>query len=274
MNGAFSPRIKTAIFQDDNDTEEQIAEARDWLTCGYPERPILIHASRLSVEKRIEHLIAAKPEGTTVAIVGDGPQRDALRALHDPANGVCVHVGMVPQHRLRVLYKASDVLVSASKFETLGMTVIEAQLCGTPAVVQNAAGFVTQIERERNGLLTDYDDAACARRDISRVLDLELDAAAVQATMKEGAGWTSNLPMLDNVVDETAGAAPPKMGILTLLLALPIMFIVWVIQLAFVYFLLAACKVNRAGKFRRAVMSPARLHALSLQHEVVHEHNR
>ena len=97
VNGAFSPRIKTAIFQDDNDTEEQIADARDWLTCGYPERPILIHASRLSVEKRIEHLIAAKPEGATVAIVGDGPQRDALRALHDPANGVCVHVGMVPQ---------------------------------------------------------------------------------------------------------------------------------------------------------------------------------
>jgi hypothetical protein len=25
------------------------------------------------------------------------------------------------------------------------MTVIEAQLCGTPAVVQNAAGFVTQV---------------------------------------------------------------------------------------------------------------------------------
>ena len=51
----------------------------------------------------------------------------------------------MPQHRLRVLYKAADVLVSASKFETLGMTVIEAQLCGTPAVVQNAAGFVTQV---------------------------------------------------------------------------------------------------------------------------------
>jgi hypothetical protein len=131
-----------------------------------------------------------------------------------------------------------------------------------------------QIERERNGLLTDYDDAARARRDICRILDLELSAAAVQATMKAGAGWTSSLPMLDDIVDETAGAAPPKMGILTLLLTLPIMAIVWAIQLAFVYFLLAACKVNRAGQFRRAVMSPARMHALSLQREVVTEHNR
>ena len=218
-------------------------------------------------------LIAAKPAGSTVAIVGDGPQRDELMALHDPARGVCVHVGMVPQHRLRVFYKAADLLVSASKFETLGMTVIEAQLCGTPAVVQNAAGFVTQIDHERNGLLTDYDDAMSARRDIEHVLDLNLSAADVKATMKTGS-WTTGLPQLDNVVDEVAATPTKKMGIVTFALCAPLIAIVWLVQLLFVYLLLAACKVNRGKDSKRAVMSPERMHALSLQREVIPEHNR
>jgi hypothetical protein len=165
------------------------------------------------------------------------------------------------------------LLVSASKFETLGMTVIEAQLCGTPAVVQNAAGFVTQIDHERNGLLTDYDDAMSARRDIEHVLDLNLSAADVKATMKTGS-WTTGLPQLDNVVDEVAATPTKKMGIVTFALCAPLIAIVWLVQLLFVYLLLAACKVNRGKDSKRAVMSPERMHALSLQREVIPEHNR
>ena len=71
-----------------------------------------------------------------IVIVGDGPEEEAVKVSKLANNkNVIVHRGMVNQERLRVLYKAADFLVSASKFETLGMTVAEAGVCGTPVIV-------------------------------------------------------------------------------------------------------------------------------------------
>ena len=65
--------------------------------------------------------------------------RATVEGYHNPEAGIVVLAdGMVAQHTLRQFYKAADVNVSASGFETFGMTVLEARWCGTPSIVQNA----------------------------------------------------------------------------------------------------------------------------------------
>ena len=146
--GAFSPRIKTAVFEGIEDSAADLWKARKWMLgqsddeekenaakftkpCG-DGYCLLLCVGRMSPEKRIPLLVQAlpppPPEGGTrytLCVVGDGPIGEEIEALHAPERGIIVRRGMVRQSRLRVLYKAADFLVSASHFETLGMTCLE-----------------------------------------------------------------------------------------------------------------------------------------------------
>jgi len=200
-DGVFSPRIKTSVFEHE-DSEEEIAKSRLFL-CGGNEaltkRPVFLYAGRLSHEKRIKEVVAAKPANSVVAIVGDGPQATELfNLLNKPEDGVFVLVGMQDQAKLRVLYKASDFLVSASKFETLGMTVLESHLCGTPVAVQKAAGFISQVTEGENGFFVDYDDAEVARAQLEHAVLHKPTKEMIAETVKRR--WDGELEELDGVV--------------------------------------------------------------------------
>jgi glycosyltransferase involved in cell wall biosynthesis len=54
---------------------------------------------------------------------------------------VKIHIGWIPQSKLPLLYRASDVFVRTSKYENFGLGVIESMACGTPLVAPNAATF-------------------------------------------------------------------------------------------------------------------------------------
>ena len=206
VDGVFSPRIKLGVFEEKDDPKV-VAEARKWLTDEAPEEKkgsVLIFIGRWSHEKRIHLLVKCKPSNCVLAIVGDGPKKEAdkIDELHDPANGVVVKRGMVNQERLRVLYKASDYLVSASAFETLGMTVAEAHLCGTPVIVQNAAGFITQVVEGENGFLVDFDDPETYLPVVQKAVDHPPSAAQIRKTVEQR--WDGDLENLDDVVEKMA----------------------------------------------------------------------
>jgi len=200
VTGVFSPRIKLAVFTLP-DSDEEIARARAWLSNGQVNKPILLVAGRLSHEKRISLLARAKPDGVILAVVGDGPDATTVSELARQQD-VLVHVGMVNQDRLRVLYKACDLLVSASAFETLGMTVAEANMCGCPVAVQAAPGFVSQVIPGRNGYLVNYDDSNEARAQLEFVLKNKPTKAQVLSTLAER--WDAKLEDLQDVVARLA----------------------------------------------------------------------
>jgi glycosyltransferase involved in cell wall biosynthesis len=204
VDGVFSPRIKLAVFTLP-DSAQAVAEARAWLSNGRPHLPLLLCAGRLSHEKRIALLARAKPRGVILAVVGDGPDAAAVQALALLDDEVVVHVKMQNQDRLRTLYKACDFLVSASAFETLGMTVAEAHMCGVPVAVQSAPGFVSQVIPGRNGFLVNFDDDADeARAQLAHALGARPSRAQVLATLDER--WDARLEDLQNVVLRLARA--------------------------------------------------------------------
>lgn len=205
IDDCFSPRIKLSIFEA-ADADADVAEARVWLSGGHVEKTVLMFVGRFSHEKRIPLLVRALPAGVVLAVVGDGPEPSGseVAALHDPARLVFVHRGIQNQARLRLLYKACDFLVSASAFETLGMTVAEANLCGTPAICQDATGFNTQIVHGKNGFLIDYEDAKAAAKLIERAVAHAPKPQQIAAFLQGPDRWDAALPNLEDLVLEVA----------------------------------------------------------------------
>lgn len=109
-----------------------------------PPTAILLFAGRWSDEKRIHLLLDVVPDGAALVIVGDGTS-DYAREIAEagpPANRP--HVlplrKMLNGGELRLAYAAADLFCSASNFETLGNTLIEAWCSGTPCAVQPEQG--------------------------------------------------------------------------------------------------------------------------------------
>ncbi len=57
---------------------------------------------------------------------------------------------------LSQIYSASDVLVSASLYETFGQTLVEAQACGCPPVTFGNSGQADIVRHKENGYVADY----------------------------------------------------------------------------------------------------------------------
>jgi len=83
-----------------------------------------------------------------LVVVGSG-----LPAGTRPAPNVTV-LGRVPDAQLRWLYREASALVTASR-EDFGLTPIEANQFGTPAVAVRAGGFLETIREGHNGVFFD-----------------------------------------------------------------------------------------------------------------------
>ena len=62
------------------------------------------------------------------------------------------------------MYASSDLHVSASEFETLGNTVLEAFACAIPVVVPRTQGFNDTVRHSVDGFLFNPGDSEDARR--------------------------------------------------------------------------------------------------------------
>eukprot|EP00560_Eucampia_antarctica_P009164 CAMPEP_0197828028 /NCGR_PEP_ID=MMETSP1437-20131217/4679_1 /TAXON_ID=49252 ORGANISM="Eucampia antarctica, Strain CCMP1452" /NCGR_SAMPLE_ID=MMETSP1437 /ASSEMBLY_ACC=CAM_ASM_001096 /LENGTH=414 /DNA_ID=CAMNT_0043429099 /DNA_START=28 /DNA_END=1269 /DNA_ORIENTATION=+ len=153
-------------------------EARSWLTNGYSgsDKNLLLFAGRLIPEKRINLLVKCKPENCILAVVGavtNESEKEQVMKLHNPQEGIFIHVGFVSHSRLRTLYWAADAHVSASDYETLGNTVHESILCGTPVVIENAGGYISQVSTiEKQGLLVDYTSSSSVHSALQQVFEV------------------------------------------------------------------------------------------------------
>jgi glycosyltransferase involved in cell wall biosynthesis len=109
------------------------------------ETKVCLMVQRLSQEKGTERIFPAftptngSKGGTTVkgvlAIAGDGPSKASLMDEAEQRGLRAIFLGNVPHHKLPALYRAADCFVTMSLSETYGLTCLEAQMCGCPAVM-------------------------------------------------------------------------------------------------------------------------------------------
>jgi glycosyltransferase involved in cell wall biosynthesis len=101
-------------------------------------------AGRLLPEKGMDRLIrcfrAAFPFGNEpvrIVVAGDGPMRSDIEELCG-RDGRVFLVGM--QSNIAAVYRATDVYVSAARFEPFGLAIIEAMAAGCPLILTRTEG--------------------------------------------------------------------------------------------------------------------------------------
>lgn len=130
-------------------------EMRDRLSLGHPDCNLLLYVGRLGAEKEIERIkpVLEKIPNTRLALVGDGPNRQALEAHFQ---GTPTHfVGYLRGKDLAAAYASADAFIFPSRTETLGLVLLEAMAAGTPVVAARSGGIPDIVTDGINGYLFD-----------------------------------------------------------------------------------------------------------------------
>jgi phosphatidylinositol alpha-1,6-mannosyltransferase len=156
------------------------------------ERPAVVFVGRLVARKGVDRLIDAiallRERGVTLAIVGDGPQRQALvDRARDAGIADRVHFAGAVDDAARnaALGEAWCFAMPARReggdVEGFGIVYLEAAMAGLPTIGGRDCGAEDAIEDGVTGLLVDGNDVAAIAAAIVRLIDDPAAAAAMGA---------------------------------------------------------------------------------------------
>lgn len=121
----------------------------------YP-RPYFMCMSRIAKEKNLEAFLNLKLPGTKF-LIGNGPHKPALqKKFHERAV-------FLPYENVRQILSQGDVFVFPSRFDTFGLTNLEALACGLPIASFPVMGPIDIIEQGVSGYTSEnLEEAALA----------------------------------------------------------------------------------------------------------------
>lgn len=88
-----------------------------------------------------------------VIVAGDGDLRDDLQGALKSLGLSSYFLGRIAPESVPALLVNSDIHITTSEKETLGLTVLEALCAGIPAIAPRAGGVVTHLQDGHNGRL-------------------------------------------------------------------------------------------------------------------------
>jgi D-inositol-3-phosphate glycosyltransferase len=209
--------------------------SRERLGLGIGEK-IVLYVGRIEPLKGLDTLLAAasilkrRVPGVRALLVGGaaGPGDPAterelarLRALSSElgVDDVVEFCGPVAQAGLPDLYRAADVSVVTSHYESFGMAALEALACGTPVVASRTGGLQSTIRDGRNGFLVPIADERAFARQIERVLCRpELAARLSQEAVRTARRYSwqrvadANLGVYHNLLAPRRAEVPLEVG--------------------------------------------------------------
>ncbi|HEY1302071.1 MAG TPA: glycosyltransferase [Vicinamibacterales bacterium] len=181
----FHPGQRSAAFR----CRQQIA----------PTQTAVLYAGRFSPEKEVDVLIAAFEQlpahRFVLLLAGDGPDVDGI-ARYASGHPHVRYLGHLDRQDLATAYASSDVFVTPGRFETFGMSTLEALSCGLPVVGIRDSGTSALVPAHLGRLTAPGDPAAMAHA-IREVADGAIEATreAAHAFAAQGFSW-------DHVLDQ------------------------------------------------------------------------
>lgn len=138
----------------------------------------LLCVARLAFEKNVDFLLTALAPllkaraGVKLFLVGDGLARPMLKnaARGLDIKGQVLFPGAVEYENLPDWYRAADVFVYPSLFETQGLALIEAMAAGLP-VVARSSETTREILAQGSGLVVEPNNASAFAQTVTRALD-------------------------------------------------------------------------------------------------------
>lgn len=124
---------------------------------------VCLNIGRLSKEKNtkaiIENVITIIPQYPQIklVVIGDGPEIKSLRKMCvDYPDNIFI-IGRVPWEDIAYYYQIGQAFITASRFETQGLTVIEALSSEVPVICTDDKAFIDIVKPSYNGLLFSQD---------------------------------------------------------------------------------------------------------------------
>ena len=128
---------------------EQVTKEKKFLSSSIK----IIFVGRLANPKEPEALIKAYldlPENlknkSEILIIGDGHKRKSLEAL-SMGNNKIKFCGSLPRDKTLEILKEADIFVLTSKWESFGLTALEAMNFGLPVIVSDVGGLKEVVDK-------------------------------------------------------------------------------------------------------------------------------
>ena len=133
-------------------------------TLGITHKHTVGVVARLRFEKGHSFLLHAMKQvvqsmpGTILLVVGDGPDKSALKALSKELeiDNSVVWLGAKAHEETLRLYRLMDVVVVPSKFEGFGLSAAEAMAAGVPVVASDVDGLREVVDDGNSGMLVPF----------------------------------------------------------------------------------------------------------------------
>lgn len=137
------------------------------------ERTVVGYSGRMSEKKNVGEILelAGKMPDAKFILIGEGPQRGKWERKA-PEN--VDFKDFLPREELPEYYSSIDVFITASTCDTLGLSTLEANACGTPVAAADVPPFERTIEKE-NGERFEFGDIESMKQSVSKCVEEEKD---------------------------------------------------------------------------------------------------
>lgn len=156
--------IEVERFFKENMEMKKVAELKRKLAIGKKDF-IIIFVGRLAQEKNIEFLLesqkalAKKSPNIKLLIVGDGPDKEKYEDYVEKNHlKNVIFTGKVDWEEMPYYYHCANILATASRTETQGLTVIEAMAGGIIPVCIKDESFIGTVVDELNGRIFETEE--------------------------------------------------------------------------------------------------------------------
>ena len=154
---------------------------------GLEDKHLVLYVGRIDSNKGTDHLLLAvnklknspAAQNLALAIVGEEESwhqwsPDTVRLLEEMEDKV-FFIGKLFGVELASAYAESDALIVPSKYESYGLTLVEALSYGTPVISTRVGSAPEAIRDGYNGCLYDYGNAEMLAKSIIKLIDLDRD---------------------------------------------------------------------------------------------------
>ena len=150
--------------------------------------PLFLSVGRLEANKGFDVAVRALaqvaetlPEQWAWVLVGDGPERSAIRQAVATAGleTRCVLTGRVDEQDLHSWYAAADWFVHPTRYEGSSLVTLEAMAHGLPVVASNTGGLPDKVEDGVSGFLVTPGDARDLATTLQRTVHADREALGV-----------------------------------------------------------------------------------------------
>ncbi len=159
--------------------------------------------------------LAAERDDLQLVVLGDGPDRAALRTLPPRVRDRVRMFGPIPNVDIPPYLKACDLYLGASVGgESFGMVLVEAMAAGLPIVASRIPGYTEVVRDGLEALLVMPGDPASLASAAAKVLDHPAIAARMRAAGIERArlfDWSEVVTRLEDIYRRVSRTGPSSL---------------------------------------------------------------